>query len=168
MLAITSSCFEKQFFYDSVGELSVPSWTPIRDNKVSPVWTGGVGRQRAAAVPCTHGRWLGGGTSLCQPAQRSHRSGGETGIREGVNTKPWFPNEFVERVLELGVKSPGLEWWLCTYCVILGESLHISEPQKGENGHPCANLAARTRTRVRRVRHSPWVQNLSREAPKPQ
>lgn len=79
-----------------------------------------------------------------------------------MNLGKW---DLVERVIDVGVKSPVFESWFCTYCVILGKSLHISEPQR-EDKHPGASLTTRARIRVRRVRFVPWVQNLSRKGTK--
>ena len=75
-----------------------------------------------------------------------------------MNLGKW---DLVERVIDVGVKSPVF----CTYFVILGKSLHISEPQR-EDKHPSASLTTRARIRVRRVRFVPWVQNLSRKGTK--
>lgn len=68
---------------------------------------GGVGRQRGTAVPPVHGGGLRWGVgSLCQPAPRGAGAVGETGISEGVTLENCG---LVERVLDLGFKSPGLE-----------------------------------------------------------
>ena len=51
----------------------------------------------------------------------------------------------------MGVKSPVFESWFCTYCVILGKSLHISEPQIGmedEENVLIANPAGKKRLNI--------------------
>lgn len=69
-------------------------------------------------------------------------SRGKTGIPEGVNLGNWG---IVERVLDLRVKSLEFESWFCTYCVILGKSLPISDPHGGK-GDPGTILLARAKT----------------------
>ena len=87
--------------------------------------------------------------------RRNLMNGGKTGVPEGVNLGKW---DLVERVIDVGVKSPVFESCFCTYCVILGKSLYVSGPKR-EDKHPGASLTTRARIRVRRVGFVPWVQN---------
>lgn len=58
---ITFSWLWGVVFYDSIGELLVPSCILMRQKRGSLMCTGGV-----ATVPCMHVGWFGWGAGLCQ------------------------------------------------------------------------------------------------------